>query len=142
MLKLIDKIIPSEVKLLAKWRKQIQPIWHETFKVTYKGTAKWLQGVIDNPNKKLYFVVKGEKYIGHVGYHIIDGEFYIDNIVRGEGESDGSMTKAIQELIKDQKEVFLLVYPDLKKAIDFYTKIGFKHHSMVGKYLKMVKSLS
>ena len=124
-IKLITKVVPSEVKLLAKWRRKVQPLWHETFKVTIKGTSKWLQEVIDNPDKSLFFVEKDGKLIGHVGFNIMDGDFYIDNIIRGEGKSDGFMSKAVKKLISLNycKKIYLLVYPDNVHAIEFYKKI-------------------
>ena len=138
-LKLIEKVILSEVKLLAKWRRKVQSLWHETFKVTTKGTADWLQKVIDNPDKHLYFVKKDGVPIGHVGFNVIDGDFHIDNIIRGEGKSDGSMTKAVKKLINYNyiKTAYTLVFPDNKNAIKFYEKIGFIPHRMKGKYLQM-----
>lgn len=138
-LKLIDKVVPSEVKLLAKWRKKVQPIWHETFKVTNKGTAIWLEKILKNPDIKLYFVVKDGKIIGHVGYHIIDGEFYIDNIIRGTGKSDGSMTNAILKIMKLNKNKFtyLLTGQDMLSAISFYEKIGFEKETTIGVHLRM-----
>ena len=138
-LKFINKVVPEEVKLLAKWRKKVQPIWHETFKITLNGTAKWLQGVIDSYDKGLYFVIKDKKKIGHVGFHFIDGEYYVDNVIRGVGKSDGSMTKAVKQIINQNfnRITYVLLFPDNKKAVKFYKKIGFIPYKMSGKYLKM-----
>jgi hypothetical protein len=136
-LKLIRIVNHKEVKLLAKWRRKVQPVWHETFKITIKGTEKWLKKVINSPTKSLYFVVKDGKLIGHVGYDYIDGQYYIDNVIRGEGKSDGSMTKAVKMIIDPFEPTYLLVLPDMTDAIRFYKKIGFSPHMLIGKYLKM-----
>jgi RimJ/RimL family protein N-acetyltransferase len=139
-LKLIQKdITPSEIKLLAKWRKKVQPIWHETFRITYRETRKWIIKIIDNPKKMLFFIVKNNELIGHVGYDEIgEGYCYIGNVIRGEGRSDGSMTQAVRTLIKiaSGKSIYLKVLPDNKDAIKFYKKLGFKLFSK-GIYLVM-----
>lgn len=130
-LKLVDKVIPSEVKLLAKWRKNVQPIWHETFRVTYSGTKKWTQNLIKSKDKMLFFIVNDNKLIGHIGFDEIGlGYCYIGNVIRGEGKSDGSMTHAMKMLIrittKMNKDCYVRVLPFNKKAMRFYKKIGFK----------------
>ena len=132
-LKLVDNNITSdEIKLLAKWRKKVQPLWEETFEVTYEGTKKWIAGIIANPKKMLFFVVKDGKLIGHVGYDEIRDDYcYIGNVIRGEGKSDGSMTYAVKLLINmatkfNVKNIFLSALSSNEKAIKFYEDIGFK----------------
>jgi len=140
-LKLIeDDITEDEIKLLVKWRKKVQPLWRETFEITHEGTKKWIKGIINNPKKMLFFIVKDGELIGHVGFDTIGKDSnYIGNVIRGEGESDGSMTKAINILIKMsyQKDILLEVSSYLDKAIYFYKKIGFKENHSTIKYLVM-----
>lgn len=143
-LKLIDKTITfEEIKLLARWRKKVQPLWGETFKVTYKGTERWVHKLVNNPNKMLFFVIKNNKLIGHVGYDFIGSDFcQIGNVIRGEGRSDGSMTKAVKMLIEmaykmKKKRIELSVLANNERAIKFYTRIGFMPYRKVDKSLIM-----
>lgn len=141
-LKLIDGVIPSEVKLLAKWRRQVQSIWHETFKVTYSGTKKWTLNLIKDKKRMLFFVVKNNEFIGHIGFDRIGGNFvYIGNVVRGRGRKDGSMSAAMKFLIslsqKMGKDCYVRVLNFNKNAIRFYKRLGFKVSKNLGKNLKM-----
>ena len=148
-LKLIDEnITPEEIRLLGKWRKKVQPAWGETFKITFKGTEKWIHGIIDNPTKMLFFVMVKDKPIGHVGFDStgVDlDECFIGNIIRGKGKSDGSMIEAIKTLITIGKKfghnVCLKTQKNNIRAIQFYKKIGFRvyeriNNDLIMKYVK------
>lgn len=131
-LKLADKTIEDkEIELLVVWRKKVQTLWHESFSVTFEGTEKWVHGIIDNPSKLLFFIKKDQQYIGQIGFDEIGANYcYIGMVIRGEGERDGSMTQAMNDLITLAKKfgiqnVFLLVLDDNHHAINFYKKIGF-----------------
>jgi len=140
-LKLIThEITPAEIRLLAKWRKRVQPLWGETFKVTYQGTKKWIHRIVDNPDKMLFFVIKNGKPIGHVGFDSIEPCF-VGNIIRGRGRSDGSMTEAIHTLAaigrKFGKNIYLKTSTSNINATRFYKKIGFVISFFDGKDLIM-----
>lgn len=141
-LKLVDEVIPNEVRLLAKWRKKVQPIWHETFKVTYEGTKKWTENLIKDKERMLFFIIKNNKFIGHIGFDEIGTGFvYIGNVIRGEGRKDGSMTTAMKILLslskKMGKDCYVKVLHFNKNAIRFYKKIGFRQSGKEGELLIM-----
>ncbi len=136
-------ITPKEIRLLAKWRKSVQQVWRETFKVTYKGTKIWINKIINDPKKLYFFVIKNDEYIGQLGFDKIGGnDCYIGMVIRGEGKSDGSMTAAMKFMITlskkfGTKNIYLLIHPDMSHAIQFYEKIGFRFNRKVKEYSRM-----
>lgn len=131
-LKLIDKNITNkEIDLLVKWRKKVQPLWHEDFKVTYKSMQKWVKGIVNSKGRMLFFVLKDNKIIGQCGFDEANTkDCYIDAVIRGEGKSDGTMTQVVKTFItiasKFGKKIKLKVVFDNIHAIKFYKKLGFK----------------
>lgn len=122
-------------KLLAWWRKKHEKWFPSQFKITLKGTTKWLkEKVIEMPDRLLFLIkVKGE-YIGHIGLFRFDFDNFsceIDNIVRGVNIYSGIMTNAIQYMMDwGKKELELKKYTlettsDNEKAITLYNRLGF-----------------
>lgn len=142
-LRLITSPTIKEIRLLMKWRKNVQPLWKETFKVTFYSTFLWISKIINNPNRMLFFVMKGKTPIGQIGFDYIGlKQVYIGSVIRGSGKPDGSMSHAVQDLIsiaqKNRKfDIFLKVLPSNAHAIEFYKKIGFKKINTVENYLVM-----
>ncbi len=134
---------PKEIRLLVKWRKNVQSVWRETFKVTFKGTQEWVKRITSDPKKLLFFIIKNDEYIGQIGFDEIGkNHCYIGMVIRGEGRSDGSMTEAMDFLIFlskkfDKKNVYLLIHPDMAHAIKFYEKVGFKFEKKIKEYSRM-----
>lgn len=131
-LKIIDNNITSkEIDLLIKWRKNVQYLWHETFKITKKSMKKWVIEIINSKGRMLFFVLKNNKIIGQCGFDEANTkDCYIDAVIRGEGKSDGTMAQVVKTFIiiakKFGKVIKLKVVFDNEHAIKFYKKLGFK----------------
>lgn len=145
-LKLIDNTVTDyEIRLLAKWRKKVQPLWQETFKVTYQGTKKWINDINDNKKRRLFFIISDGDYIGHVGFEKKSRNLiYIDNVIRGEGESGGEMSQAVLILVELARflyieNIYVKVLKHLAYAIRFYEKLGFKHYKELPKLYYVLK---
>ncbi len=137
-LKLIDNSLTrQEIELLMKWRKKVQPIWNETFNVTFKGTKKWITGINNNTKRRLFFIISDGSYIGHVGFEKKSrSSIYIDNVIRGEGRRNGEMSKAEVSLITIArflyfKNIYVKTLESNVNAINFYTKLGFKKYKKI-----------
>lgn len=147
----------KEIKLLAKWRDENSFAFPSQFKVTFEGTKKWLEGLIKEPTRILFFIETSYKIpnlIGHLGlftFNFRENSCEIDNVVRGEKKIlKGIMSYALQTLILWTKcilnpnKIYLKVISDNKHAIDFYLKNNFKKVGILPiekskqKYLKMI----
>lgn len=129
-------------KLLARWR-DINSQWFPSqFKVTTKGTKKWLLNlVVDNPDRILFLIVdKHKKVYGHLGfyrYNARDNSCELDNVVRGVKKLPGLMTDVVNALtywgFKNLKldRLYLTVFADNDKAIKLYKRCGFVQISKV-----------
>lgn len=139
-LKLLEEVTPKEVKLLAKWRTQVQSIWHEDFEVTYKGTEKWIKEIIEDPKKAFFLIIKDNREIGQIGYERIGKKSVrIGYVIRGEGRHDGSMSYAMRTLIKlaQGKKVNIKVRDDNYHAIAFYRHLRFFITKFIKDYILM-----
>ena len=123
------------ISLLSEWRVKHQEWFPAQFKVTDEGTKMWLQKqVIETPDRLLFMIQVGKKYIGHIGlyrFNFLHNSVEIDNIVRGENTYPGIMTHAIEMMIAWSRETLgiqiytLQTHSDNKKALDLYERLGF-----------------
>lgn len=125
------------VTILSNWRRDNQSFFPTQFRVTKKGTRKWM---VENLQKKkdriLFFVVDLDgKRIGHVGLANISFQkksCEIDNVIRGEKGSPGIMTSAVKGLIKwvgkefSIKNFGLWVSENNMMAINLYKRCKFR----------------
>lgn len=127
----------NEVELLARWRKTHEEWFPAQFKVTIEGTRKWLkESLLDTKGRFLFMIESPSgKPIGHMGLFRFDFTNYaceIDNVIRGERDCPGIMTHALDALIAwtrktlGVKDFYLEVFSDNKKAINLYSRRGFK----------------
>jgi transketolase len=138
-LRLITKSMLSDdkiIKLLTKWRSEHQDAFPSQFKVTHAGTKKWGQAQLLNlPDRTLFFLetLDGRPF-AHMGlfrFNYKEKSCEIDNVVRGVDLLPGSMTAALQALIKwtltvlEVKIIYLQVFSDNEKAINLYRRCGF-----------------
>lgn len=130
----IHKPTPSEIKLLARWRRKNTHWFRDTKPITFKGTQIWWQSVQDNPLRILFWVQnrKGNK-IGHMGLNRFKGKSCeLDNVIRGRKESPGLIGLAIKSLISwtfkslPVEKIYLQTNYDNKHAIKFYENCNFK----------------
>lgn len=130
----------ESINLLSKWRKKHSWWFPTQFRVTYKGTRKWIKSqLLDKPDRILFWIVVpyngSSRKIGHLGLFRINPDDYsceADNIVRGEETQKGIMTDALKALmawtfsILGNKALELTVYEDNPRAIALYERCGFK----------------
>lgn len=130
----------KSVRLLSDWRKKHSWWFPTQFRVTYKGTRKWIKNqLLDKPDRILFWVVVphngASRKIGHLGLFRINPDDYsceADNIVRGEETQKGIMTDALKALmawtfsILGNKALELTVYEDNTRAIALYERCGFQ----------------
>lgn len=129
----------NKIELLAKWRDKAQVWFPSQFKITQEGTKRWLENaVIKTPDRILYMVEADNELIGHVGlfrFNYKDKYCEIDNIVRGEESHKGAMYHACKALVDvafntfNLDKLYLRVFSDNEKAINLYTRLGFKEIS-------------
>jgi len=134
-----DKLIAK----LAQWRTENAFAYPTQFLVTIAGTASWLRSrVLDVEDRMLFMVL--DKYgnsIGHLGFanSINDSrEMEIDNVVRGvKNAQPGIMSHAMRALLDWAEEtigphiIYLKVFQDNRRAIEFYHRLGFKDDGLV-----------
>lgn len=137
--------VPQTINLFAQWRDKSNVWFPAQFSVTIEGTKKWAyEQLLHKPDRILFFLqVKGEKMpFGHVGLYRFDYQgrsCEIDNVIRGiqDKNTKGAMTIGLRLLIDwtfrylHIKDLYLQVFSDNKKAIDLYSRLGFRKVSRV-----------
>lgn len=129
------------ISKLTVWRNEHKYVYPSQFTATPESTKSWMTSrLLDVPDRILFLVEnKFGKTIGHLGFAnglamIKENKSYleIDNVVRGVKSVDqGLMAKALRSLLDwaDEKlmpeQIFLRVFSDNEKAIQFYLKNGF-----------------
>lgn len=128
---------PQDIKNLASWRNKHNWWFPAQFKVTPKGTTKWLENLLLNQTDRLLFMLETPSGIsvGHMGFFRFDfkdNSCEVDNVVRGEKILPGAMTPSLKVLIDwafsvlKVKSLYLKTYLDNERAIDLYERCGFK----------------
>lgn len=138
-LRLISSDFTNEdVKLLAEWRDASAEWFPSQFKVTKKGTRKWLKEKLINTEDRILFWVQSLDgfLIGHMGLYRFDFKNQtceIDNVIRGKQNiMPGIMTLGLKTLLNwtfstlGVKDIYLRVFFDNKKAIVLYQRCGLK----------------
>lgn len=134
----------SIIELLAKWRNENVAAYPSQFEAKFEGTKKWLDALISNPSRILFFIKLNEKNtdtIGHMGlfsFNFRDNTCEIDNVARvKKNAAKGMMTLALKSLIRwtyDQlkaKRIYLKVFKDNQHAIEYYERCGFKKCELI-----------
>ncbi len=125
------------IQQLALWREQNAFAYPSRFPVTVEGTKEWVRSRVLGVDDRLLFLVsdKHGRAIGHLGFANAlndDMAMEIDNVVRGiHHVHPGIMAQAMRALLQWASEVigprrvYLRVFSDNKRAIDFYLALGF-----------------
>lgn len=137
------KIITSDftdedVKTLAHWRKANNAWFFSQFRVTNRGTKKWLKEQVINAEDRLLFWIQtpNNHFVGCIGICHVDFKgrtCEVDNVMRGvENAIPGVMTLSLNALLRwsftvlKMKAVTLRVFSDNQRAIALYKRCGFK----------------
>jgi|GEM_PF-1112193 len=123
------------IDLLGRWRKENEAFFLSQFEVTYDRTQKWyFDHMIKVPDRLLFMIKAGGKYVGHAGLFRFDfgsRSCEIDNIVRGEKVFPGLMGAAIISMMRWGKEILglegyaLKVLGDNDRAVRLYERLGY-----------------
>ncbi len=103
------------------------------------------EALLEVPDRILFLLLdKYGRAIGHLGFaNSINSELLmeVDNVIRGvPGQSPGLMTLALRTLLLWATDEFnpsgfyLQTFSDNVRAIDFYSKLGFKETERLGLY--------
>lgn len=138
-LRIVSKVSlkdPREIRLLAAWRRKYARWFPSQFRVTFKGTRKWVQEQLLEKEDRILFMIEdlNKLPIGHIGLYRFnfDERFCeIDNVIRGRKYLPGIMTAALNTLCAwgfselKLKSMYLRVFADNEKAVTFYRRGGF-----------------
>lgn len=124
------------IRLLFLWRKKHEFWFSSQFKISFKGTEKWLkERVIETPDRLLFMIKVKDIYIGHIGlfrFNLKKNTCEIDNVIRGNPLYPGIIFNALNYLMKWGNDKLLLksytleTSSDNNSAIKLYKKLGFK----------------
>ncbi|EKD91624.1 MAG: aminotransferase [uncultured bacterium] len=128
---------PQICEKLTRWRNTAMLAFQTQFIATPQRTHVWLKKLINESPTRVLFLITDEKKteVGHVGLTNPNKTYLIelDNVLRGElNMSPGIMANAVTSLISWvktitlTKEVFLRVFEDNMRAVNFYHQLGFK----------------
>jgi len=128
----------ENVHLLAKWRSQNREAFFTWFLPTEQDTEKWLkEQILLRDDRILFFVETLEQVpFGHIGitnFDFLSRSCEIDNVLCGRaGLIKGGMSAALQALMDwvfsdlSVKRMYVRVFYDNQRALDFYTRNGFQ----------------
>lgn len=126
---------------MGRWRDSHQYAYPSRFEITDTGTAKWLKSaVIDNDHRLLFLIQDPSgKYLGHLGLlKVGEDRCEIDNVLRGESEIPGIVSRALEVVEKFAYEELGMESLELKvlesnvHAIDFYLNNGYETIDRIG----------
>lgn len=128
----------EEIRLLVEWRNQNREAFFSWFTATEEGTEKWLrEQILAREDRILFFIETLDRVpFGHIGLTNFDYSIKaceIDNVLRGKpGFVKKGMSIALQALINwvfavlGANSVYLRVFSDNQRALEFYTRSGFE----------------
>jgi RimJ/RimL family protein N-acetyltransferase len=134
---------PQEVKLLMEWRNQNREAFFTWFTATERGTERWLtEQILAREDRILFFIETLDRIpFGHIGltnFDFVSKACEVDNVLRGRNEFiRGGMSFALQALVNwiftvlGVNLVYLRVFSDNQRALNFYTRNGFEIVSRV-----------
>lgn len=108
---------------------QIMQIWKEENIRTHYFIKKQYWEENENnvkkllPNSEIYVYTENQEILGFIG---INNQYIEGIFVKEKWQSKGIGKKLMQEVKKNRKKLELSVYEKNKRAIIFYSKIGFK----------------
>lgn len=137
-----DSVDNADVmELLFRWRKNNQVWFQAQFNITLEGTVKWFRDrVIGAPDRILFIIKVGDKYVGHVGlfrFDFVESACELDNVLRGENIFPGIISAAIVDVFKWGKDVLgiekytLETFSDSVRALKMYEKLGFREYKRI-----------
>lgn len=128
----------KDIAMLSGWRRANSEWFSTQFKVTNKGTKKWLaHQVIGAQDRLLFWIQTPDNHpIGYIGLYRFDFKkrtCEIDSVMRGvKNLVPGVMTLALNTLLQwsfaflKMKAATLRVFSDNQRAIALYKRCGFK----------------
>jgi methionyl-tRNA formyltransferase/RimJ/RimL family protein N-acetyltransferase len=122
---------------LSVWRDRNQMTYMKQFKITDEKTKKWIKtGILEKKDRILFIIETTDgRRVGHIGLNRFNFSKFtaeIDNVLRGNTDVPGIMTIASKALMDwgrkklNIQNYLLQVFEDNKRAVDFYSKIGFQ----------------
>lgn len=132
------RLSSHEVKFLTEWRNQNRKSFFTWITATEEGTKKWLTEQILHREDRILFIIETLDGIpfGHIGLTNFDfssKSCEINNVLRGKPECIKiGMSAALQTLINwaflelDVRTLFLRVFADNQRAVDFYRRNGLR----------------
>ena len=125
----------KEYPRFMRWREKNEQWYPTVFPISKDGTINWYkEQVYGKEDRILFWVCCNMGKIGHVGLSNFDWKNRscdLDNILRGNDMEPGSMTKAIEWLVKMARNyllvqnIYLKTFGDNIKALRFYRGCGF-----------------
>ena len=123
------------INKLTNWRNKNVTVFPTQFLAENKSTKKWLKAtVLDNPGRILFLVVNSSGVsVGHIGFNNCtsdDQSFEIDNVIRGDSQSKGIFSKALNGICEWARTILpvnsfhLRVMNENVTAISFYERNG------------------
>ena len=127
------------IQQFADWREKCSFAYPSRFPVTFDGTKRWVEALLNNPYRMLFVITDPFGLpIGHIGfyYHAETCEAEIENVVRGvDSVYPGLMHAVMLHLTSwlqhtaNPHRVFLRVLTSNAHAVEFYQKLGFTTES-------------
>ena len=133
ILKAVDST-NENVKIITKWRRKNWQHFLTKFNVTEQGTRKWIDDIINDSGRILFFIIYNNTKIGHVGIHKYNkknNSADIDSVLKAARISQkGLMDEVFKTMFKWMFEslglskIQLRVFSDNFKAINLYERVG------------------
>jgi RimJ/RimL family protein N-acetyltransferase len=139
------------IKSLVSWRQRSSNSFFAQVPPTSESMIKYLTShSIGDDNRILFLVLDcNERFYGHVGLsHRNLTSIHIDNVLKGESHQEHLMFYAVHEVIKwasinlEVSDFFLEVRSDNLRAINFYSKIGFRLKNIQASNQELLVSVS
>lgn len=132
----------KQYRRFMRWREKNAEWYPTQFPVEKEDTIKWYkEQVYGKEDRLMFWVCCNMGKIGHIGLNRFDFKnrtCELDNILRGNELEPGSMTKAVEWLVKMARNyllvqnIYLRTFGDNTRALRFYKGCGFHGIKKVG----------